>query len=159
MVLRYTIRCTIRKCNELDPLNILLLLENLFICPFVMNYTSHRRLGIFIYNFFLLLSLIRKYYLMRKERGNATNRTSARICSIKLRASWHWKLEYHDDKDCGICRSLLDEFCGTCRTPGDDCPVVIGLCKHAFHKHCIETWCLNEEKCPLCRLSWRVLYS
>jgi hypothetical protein len=35
-------------------------------------------------------------------------------------AVWRW--DVNEDK-CSICRAPLDATCGTCKTPGDDCPL------------------------------------
>ena len=40
--------------------------------------------------------------------------------------------------------------------PGDDSPVVWGVCGHAFHLQCINKWLSSqtEQRCPFCRRSW-----
>lgn len=44
--------------------------------------------------------------------------------------------------------------------PGDDCPVVIGVCSHSFHITCIMKWLNTQEQqnldqvCPMCRRPW-----
>lgn len=42
------------------------------------------------------------------------------------------------------------------QVPGDDAPVVWGVCGHAFHLQCINK-CLatqDEQRCPFCRRAW-----
>lgn len=42
------------------------------------------------------------------------------------------------------------------QVPGDDAPVVWGICGHAFHLQCINK-CLatqEEQRCPFCRRHW-----
>ena len=45
----------------------------------------------------------------------------------------------HDAGDdvCGICRASFDACPPEAKYPGDDCPVVWGVCSHAFHIQCI----------------------
>ncbi|KAK9449747.1 anaphase-promoting complex subunit 11 [Limtongia smithiae] len=67
-------------------------------------------------------------------------------------STWHWdKLQ---DEVCGICRVAFEGTCPTCKYPGDDCPIIIGECQHAFHMHCLIKWLKTEssrELCPMCR--------
>lgn len=63
------------------------------------------------------------------------------------------------EKDsCGICRHDFDDCCSACLMPGDNCPVMAGVCEHTFHIHCIEKWIAAQEEgkknCPLCRVPW-----
>ena len=46
--------------------------------------------------------------------------------------------------------------CAAGKYPGDDSPVVWGVCGHAFHLQCITKWLSsqNEQRCPFCRRSW-----
>lgn len=37
-------------------------------------------------------------------------------------ASWKWDMP-NDDDICGICHVQFDGTCGTCKFPGDDCPL------------------------------------
>ncbi|KDP26668.1 hypothetical protein JCGZ_17826 [Jatropha curcas] len=52
------------------------------------------------------------------------------------------------NEQCVIC---LEEF-----KQGEECRVLLPSCNHAFHKACIDTWLLQDDTCPLCRvvLSW-----
>ncbi|VEU21243.1 DEKNAAC102191 [Brettanomyces naardenensis] len=66
--------------------------------------------------------------------------------------SWHWDVP--EDELCGICRVAFDGTCPTCKYPGDQCPIVIGECHHAFHLHCIWKWLETDTSrglCPMCR--------
>ncbi|KAK9459598.1 anaphase-promoting complex subunit 11 [Lipomyces oligophaga] len=67
-------------------------------------------------------------------------------------STWHWG----DTRDevCGICRVAFEGTCPGCKYPGDDCPLMIGECSHAFHMHCLLNWLSTEASrglCPMCR--------
>ncbi|VDN92488.1 unnamed protein product [Brugia pahangi] len=70
-------------------------------------------------------------------------------------AKWRWSI---GEGPCGICRETFDSCCVTCHTPGDECPIAIGVCRHAFHMHCIVKWTKSQKVaypvCPLCRQKW-----
>lgn len=66
-------------------------------------------------------------------------------------ATWAWVT---NEKDCGICRRSFESCCPTCVVPGDDCPISVGMCKHTFHLHCIETALQKSDSCPLCSAKW-----
>ncbi|ODV62039.1 anaphase promoting complex subunit 11, partial [Ascoidea rubescens DSM 1968] len=68
---------------------------------------------------------------------------------------WHWTV---DDELCGICRAAFDSTCPVCKYPGDECPMVLGNCHHAFHLHCILKWLDTETSnglCPMCRQTFQ----
>ncbi|CAI5971445.1 unnamed protein product [Closterium sp. NIES-64] len=70
-------------------------------------------------------------------------------------ASWTWGAQ---DDSCGICRMAFDGCCPDCKMPGDDCPLIWGMCSHAFHLHCILKWVNSQSPrplCPMCRREWR----
>lgn len=79
------------------------------------------------------------------------------VTKVRLVAAWTWAA---GDDACGICRNAFDGCCPECRAPGDDCPILWGECKHAFHMHCIFKWvnaqAADAQKCPMCRQDWRV---
>lgn len=60
------------------------------------------------------------------------------------------------DDVCGICRAPFDGNPPEANFPGDDAPVVWGVCSHAFHIQCINKWLSSqpEQKCPFCRRAW-----
>eukprot|EP00890_Picochlorum_soloecismus_P002507 jgi/Picsp_1/3257/NSC_06097-R1_anaphase promoting complex subunit 11 len=68
-------------------------------------------------------------------------------------ASWTWNA---GDDVCGICRNVFDSCSPEAKFPGDDCPVVWGVCSHAFHLPCINQWLSTqpEHRCPFCRQPW-----
>ncbi|VDM57757.1 unnamed protein product [Angiostrongylus costaricensis] len=70
---------------------------------------------------------------------------------------WKW-IEGGDDT-CGICRMAFEACCVDCKCPGDECPLVLGQCKHPFHMHCIVKWTdaqnTPKPQCPLCRQEWK----
>ena len=45
---------------------------------------------------------------------------------------------------------------GAGKYPGEDSPVVWGVCGHAFHLQCITKWlsAQTEQRCPFCRRAW-----
>jgi len=56
---------------------------------------------------------------------------------------------------CGICENILYYKCVSCEDKKYiDCIAIFGDCNHAFHKHCIDEWIKNNNKCPLCRSKW-----
>ncbi|CAK9437649.1 uncharacterized protein LODBEIA_P20270 [Lodderomyces beijingensis] len=77
--------------------------------------------------------------------------------------TWHWDLAPSAENDsagyieelCGICRVSFDGACPSCKYPGDDCPLILGVgCTHNFHLHCILRWLEQESSkglCPMCR--------
>ncbi|KAM3721182.1 Anaphase-promoting complex subunit [Dirofilaria immitis] len=73
----------------------------------------------------------------------------------KVAAKWRWNI---GEGPCGICRETFDSCCITCQMPGDECPIAIGMCHHAFHMHCIVKWTKSQKVtyalCPLCRQKW-----
>lgn len=82
-----------------------------------------------------------------------------RIKSARFVAAWRWDVTQDPEDVCGICRNAFEACCPSCKTPGEDCPPMIGGCKHAFHMHCIMTWLQAKDKeqvCPLCRRPWEV---
>ncbi|KAL9318755.1 hypothetical protein ACSQ67_015272 [Phaseolus vulgaris] len=39
-----------------------------------------------------------------------------------------------------------------------DCPLIWGVCNHAFHLHCILKWVnyqTSQAHCPMCRREWQ----
>ncbi|XP_058000590.1 anaphase-promoting complex subunit 11 isoform X2 [Hevea brasiliensis] len=70
-------------------------------------------------------------------------------------ASWTWDAQ---DETCGICRMAFDGCCPDCKHPGDDCPLIWGVCNHSFHLHCILKWVnsqTSQAHCPMCRREWQ----
>ncbi|KAG5504201.1 hypothetical protein JIQ42_06033 [Leishmania sp. Namibia] len=55
--------------------------------------------------------------------------------------------------DCPICKSALGQPCVKCTSSMDECSVVVGVCSHIFHLHCLEQWL--QGTCPLCRNQWQ----
>ncbi|RIB14442.1 anaphase promoting complex subunit 11 [Gigaspora rosea] len=70
-------------------------------------------------------------------------------------AVWRWDVP--NEEVCGICRVHFDGCCPTCKTPGDDCPLIWGECTHVFHMHCLLRWLQTEGsrgQCPMDRRTW-----
>uniref|UniRef100_A0A0N4UVC6 Anaphase-promoting complex subunit 11 n=1 Tax=Enterobius vermicularis TaxID=51028 RepID=A0A0N4UVC6_ENTVE len=82
-------------------------------------------------------------------------RLNISIKKWSLGAVWKWNA---GDENCGICRMPFEACCTDCKTPGDDCPLALGNCKHSFHMHCIVKWTETQNtprpQCPLCRQEW-----
>jgi anaphase-promoting complex subunit 11 len=66
-------------------------------------------------------------------------------------AFWTWGMP---NELCGICQMPYDGCAPNENWPGDDCPVVWGNCKHAFHLPCISKWLQSNKTCPICRADW-----
>ncbi|KCV72264.1 hypothetical protein H696_01661 [Fonticula alba] len=73
--------------------------------------------------------------------------------------------------ECGICQRPFEQRCpaapsspqadapgGTCSgIPGEECPLEIGPCRHAFHLHCMQRWVARRQTtCPFCRAVWHL---
>jgi anaphase-promoting complex subunit 11 len=60
-----------------------------------------------------------------------------------------------EEEVCGICQSAFEGTPPGVKYPGDEAPVVFGVCGHAFHLQCVATW-LNSSRqtCPICRADW-----
>lgn len=48
---------------------------------------------------------------------------------------------------CGICRMPFDGCPPDGKYPGDDSPVVWGVCTHSFHLQCINRWGCSHRAC------------
>ncbi|CAD6609453.1 BAG_1a_G0008510.mRNA.1.CDS.1 [Saccharomyces cerevisiae] len=88
--------------------------------------------------------------------------------------AWSWHIPSTSDEDaanndpsgndededvCGICRASYNGTCPSCKFPGDQCPLVIGLCHHNFHDHCIYRWLdtpTSKGLCPMCRQTFQL---
>lgn len=55
------------------------------------------------------------------------------INSFRAVATWKWDLPEESDDTCGICRVNFEGTCSKCKFPGDDCPIIVGECRHCFH--------------------------
>ena len=94
-----------------------------------------------------------------KEELQPKGVMKVKIKGARFVATWRWDVTPDADDVCGICRNAFEASCPTCKSPGDDCPPLLGGCKHAFHLHCIMTWLAAKDKeqvCPLCRRPWDV---
>ncbi|VDK82441.1 unnamed protein product [Litomosoides sigmodontis] len=85
-----------------------------------------------------------------------STRLKITVLKWNVAASWKWTV---GDETCGICRMPFEACCIECKTPGDECPLALGTCKHAFHMHCIVKWIETQNaarpQCPLCRQEWK----
>eukprot|EP00033_Pygsuia_biforma_P004353 GCRY01004771.1.p1 GENE.GCRY01004771.1~~GCRY01004771.1.p1 ORF type:complete len:119 (+),score=13.12 GCRY01004771.1:117-473(+) len=85
-------------------------------------------------------------------------------------------------RNCGLCRNPLNEPCERCSKviesthahsspladvtapkksrsrelieDPEECIVIVGLCHHQFHKHCMEEWLKTHTLCPLDGEEW-----
>jgi anaphase-promoting complex subunit 11 len=103
------------------------------------------------------------------------------INSFRAVATWKWDLPEESDDTCGICRVNFEGTCSKCKFPGDDCPIIVGECRHCFHmvrmiisyrggrktadgpllQHCISDWISSDAsqgKCPMCRQRMFILF-
>ncbi|KAJ1370369.1 hypothetical protein KIN20_032078 [Parelaphostrongylus tenuis] len=107
---------------------------------------------------------------LKKKNFNATpavraapvelpTNTRLRVKVNKLCVTAEWKWIEGGDDTCGICRMAFEACCNQCKCPGDECPLVLGQCKHPFHMHCIVKWTdaqnTPKPQCPLCRQEWK----
>ncbi|EAY13562.1 hypothetical protein TVAG_389590 [Trichomonas vaginalis G3] len=74
------------------------------------------------------------------------------IKSWKCVASWKWDVA--EENGCSICNTEFEMAAPGIKFPGDDSPIVLGRCGHAFHLQCIEKWIYRPGStgtCPICR--------
>lgn len=64
-----------------------------------------------------------------------------KITKLKLIGVWKYKCA---EDDCVICCKKLDNP-----------QLVVGECKHIFHKNCMEDWLKKANTCPLDRTEWK----
>ncbi|CAD6191381.1 unnamed protein product [Caenorhabditis auriculariae] len=105
-----------------------------------------------------LMNSRQKY--LPKESVVLETKTRLKLTVNKLNVTAEWKWTEGGEDTCGICRMEFEAACTNCKFPGDDCPLVVGSCRHAFHMHCIVKWteaASNQPKpqCPLCRQEWK----
>jgi anaphase-promoting complex subunit 11 len=86
-------------------------------------------------------------------------RLRVRIRRYHAVAKWTWNVgrggDDEEEEVCGICQSAFEGTPPGVKFPGDEAPVVFGVCGHAFHLQCVATW-LNSSRqtCPICRADW-----
>lgn len=78
------------------------------------------------------------------------------ITAARFVSTWRWDVTGDAEDVCGICRAPFEVACPSCALPGDECPPLVGECRHAYHLHCVTTWLAAKEEqvCPLCRRPW-----
>lgn len=104
----------------------------------------------------------------------AGGRLGVKVTAWQAVAAWTWDA---GDDVCGICRAAFDGCPPEGKFPGDDSPVVWGVCNHAYHLQCITKvlsllsphcshkglsahsaaqWLAAqaEHRCPICRQAW-----
>ncbi|WKY03339.1 hypothetical protein Q1695_004799 [Nippostrongylus brasiliensis] len=72
---------------------------------------------------------------VRATPTELTSKTRLKIKVNKLYVTAEWKWIEGGDDTCGICRMPFEACCVDCKCPGDECPLVLGQCKHPFHMH------------------------
>ena len=68
-----------------------------------------------------------------------------------------WSFTVSGIEICSICKENLTSICNYCRVEAtSDCKVCWGNCRHAYHKHCIETYMSRRgtNKCPIDTNIW-----
>lgn len=98
----------------------------------------------------LPISIIRDFYMAYLK---LRNRLSAFVSYRKLTSNMESRFQtITDDADlenvghtCIICRDLMDVhgIHGICKK--------LPMCGHAFHKHCLREWLVQQHSCPTCR--------
>ena len=80
-----------------------------------------------------------------------------RKLKVKIKR-WHgvakWSWGCGEGEVCGICQSAFEGVAPGAKFPGDECPVVWGVCGHSFHLQCVSTWLQGRNTCPICRREW-----
>mmetsp|Transcript_19840 Transcript_19840/g.39691 ORF Transcript_19840/g.39691 Transcript_19840/m.39691 type:complete len:117 (-) Transcript_19840:46-396(-) len=88
------------------------------------------------------------------ESAPKANPLKVKVTDVNLICSWRWS-NTSDTDVCGICQSPYEATCPGVKFPGDECPVVWGKCRHAFHLQCVSTWLGGgKNSCPICRREW-----
>ena len=88
-----------------------------------------------------------------KPAPSPPSRLTLKIKKYHAVARWTWGCAADDV--CGICQSPFEGTAPGIKFPGDDCPVVWGRCKHAYHLQCVSTWLgSGKSTCPICRAEW-----
>jgi hypothetical protein len=72
---------------------------------------------------------------------------SIKLIDAKLFSYWNWDLK---NDVCSICRNDLTDDSIYYTERNIKSIVVKGICGHALHKDCVESWLLMYESCPLC---------
>jgi anaphase-promoting complex subunit 11 len=75
-------------------------------------------------------------YLYNTNTPQPTLSMKITINSFRAVATWKWDLPEESDDTCGICRVNFEGTCSKCKFPGDDCPIIVGECRHCFHMVC-----------------------
>ena len=82
---------------------------------------------------------------------NQEQKPRVKVLSWKPVASWNWNIQNEDV--CGICNNPFEMAAPGIKWPGDDSPIVLGHCGHAFHIQCIMKWIEQPDSnntCPMC---------
>jgi anaphase-promoting complex subunit 11 len=82
-----------------------------------------------------------KLYTDNDDNTNTSRPTptmKVTINSFRAVATWKWDLPEESDDTCGICRVNFEGTCSKCKFPGDDCPIIVGECRHCFHMVCLD---------------------
>lgn len=72
----------------------------------------------------------------------------------------HLKLVYYGESTCYLCEMHFICGCKDCNTIGkfkpmkNGCAIVLGDCRHAFHKKCLDLSLKQTDKCPKCPNKW-----
>ncbi|CAD5220114.1 unnamed protein product [Bursaphelenchus okinawaensis] len=102
----------------------------------------------------------KKNKLVRLDGVKLPSATALNVTLKEIQVTGEWKWVEGRGDTCGICRAAFEGCCVDCKMPGDECPIILGVCSHAFHMHCIIKWTNSQvahqrPACPLCRQEWR----
>ena len=93
-----------------------------------------------------------------KQTGKSLNQEKTSDALVEYNRRFEIK-KYLHVKYCRICKIDIMKLCAECltdwpKTGIEDCIVAVGKCKHAFHFHCLTTWFMTNNVCPVCYKKW-----
>lgn len=92
------------------------------------------------------------FFILERLLLKMSEKQRVKIVSWKPVATWNWDVKNEDV--CGICHNAFEMAAPGVKWPGDDSPIALGRCGHAFHIQCIMKWLAQPNSgntCPICR--------